>query len=73
MGEHADDLIDQFIFGRHGHFGQHRRKKPSPKCQVCGKPGLMWQEVEGKWRLYESTGVEHSCRKASSDEFEVLP
>jgi hypothetical protein len=28
------------------------------RCKYCGKDGLKWCNVNGKWRLYESEGVE---------------
>lgn len=29
-------------------------------CRYCGKIGLQWKKVDGKWRLAES-GVLHTC------------
>lgn len=32
-------------------------------CKFCGKDGFSWQQVDGRWRLKDSNGNLHECRK----------
>lgn len=34
--------------------------KRSKTCRCCGQPGLHWEMLSGKWRLFSSDGV-HNC------------
>lgn len=31
-----------------------------PKCKYCGSTSVMWNKVDGKWRLY-TKGKPHKC------------
>lgn len=37
------------------------------ECKRCGKSGLRWEDVEGKWVLYNSKGVKHVCKPLKFD------
>ena len=28
-------------------------------CRCCGKPGLHWDTHQGKWRLFDKSGLHH--------------
>lgn len=30
-------------------------------CRHCGKKGLVWREIDGRWRLCEKKGAVHTC------------
>lgn len=34
---------------------------PSVTCRCCGKKGLQWKLVEGKWRLFNKVHI-HKCK-----------
>lgn len=39
----------------------HSRKKLKPvTCKCCGREGLSWKEVKGKWRMFNGPGM-HMC------------
>lgn len=65
MGYHADEAIDNLIFGG----GYFARVRMSPKCERC-KAQCVWSRNTGRWRLYEN-GKPHYC-KPNDDDFEVI-
>lgn len=33
------------------------------RCRYCGKSGLRWDSIDGRWRLHESDGDVHVCHQ----------
>lgn len=56
MGDIADDLVDQAIFGE---MFYHRAPK-FPRCQHCGAICLWHESRGGRWVLFEG-GKRHKC------------
>ncbi len=48
----------------------HEQTPKVVKCRYCGKSGLKWMQIDGRWRLAEKDGLhfckEFSCRKANT-------
>lgn len=80
MGDMADDLLDQFLFGRHdrGFFDEYPGggglHASPPRCKFCGSTDVYWIHTGARWRLYEATGAgpaPHVCvKQASLDDFD---
>lgn len=30
-------------------------------CRYCGHEGLHWEQVDGRWRLFDDADVMHTC------------
>lgn len=62
MGDMADMLIDQMFDDP---FGEHEDDDgPASwtiKCRCCGKEGLVWGKIDGKWRLHDQEANLHIC------------
>lgn len=56
MGDMADLIVGDIVGGRYGVY-----VPPSPVCKYCGRKGLAWVQVDGKWRLHEQFGGAHKC------------
>ena len=58
--EEDDTLFDHFDFENDGFWFP----KPSYRftCKYCGTGGLKWQQIDGKWRLFDIKGVQHKCQ-----------
>lgn len=41
-------------------------------CERCDMDGLHWEDRGKGFRLYEETGLLHTCHKPSSNDFEDL-
>ena len=39
-----------------------KRRVSSFECRYCGKKNLNWQEVDGKWRLFDKK-LPHICKE----------
>lgn len=80
MGEYADMAIDDMLSidewelnnpwevePDSGVFRRNIYHKPQPKtCRHCGQTGLVWAQIDGKWRLHdyseeEDDLVQHLC------------
>jgi len=58
MGDMADYYLD------HDYDNLHYDEEPISKnvtCKYCGKKGLRWEMVEGKWRLFNKVKM-HNCK-----------
>lgn len=58
--DHGFDALESYLYGDDGNYVL----EPQPKrCKHCGKEGLYWHEIKGKWRLcngkWDSTS--HDC------------
>ena len=32
-------------------------------CKFCNKSGLIWKNIDGKWKLFDKSGGKHYCLK----------
>jgi hypothetical protein len=58
MGEIADMDADNFYSWDDEAYDQ------TVTCKFCGEDGLYWEQVDGKWKLYNAEGKkkEHICK-----------
>ena len=68
------DMADFYLSQQEGYWGDHdssdyysakaasRGRINYKVCRCCGKDGLHWKQVEGKWLLHNSEGI-HKCEK----------
>lgn len=61
--DYADEVDKAVYFSSYK--GEYEPKKKKPKktitCKNCKQQGFHWQQQDGKWRLYSSSGELHSC------------
>lgn len=68
MGEMADYFIEQQMFPEDAHWyvddwmdPEDGYRGPQTKtCRCCGKSGLQWGTIDGKWRLFAGNHL-HVC------------
>jgi len=46
-----------------------KRKATSVECKYCGKKNLNWQNIRGKWRLYDEK-IMHMCANYNKINYE---
>jgi hypothetical protein len=60
MGDEADYLIDMILGYDMDDEYYHRADQRQPACNRCGKRNLHWEQIDGKWTLFEKKGLRYS-------------
>ena len=42
-------------------YGNDPCPNPGKQCRCCGEGGLFWKKLDGKWRLFDDSGL-HKCK-----------
>ena len=65
MGEHAEDALDDLLFGRGGCSTYGREYPTSIRCKRCGSGPFDWKRFgprsDPQWRFVDDEGSVHVC------------
>ena len=45
----------------------------SRDCKYCGKAGLHWETIDGRWKLFDSRNKPHTCDIKSEQKIKSIP
>ena len=62
MGEEADWIVDNLLYGWQHQDDWGEESRPPPTCKYCGCEEVEWSVKNDKWVLVdEETGERHRC------------